>query len=206
VLVTAVVLLAVAVLAPLAPHVLHRARLVYWQNRALAYAPPPGHVVYDDAAETERRPAAWDRLRPLMFTTPSRAVATPFVGAMRSANGPPRLVAIELFDRFANTQVRLGGNVIARGTLVQPPPTVDFARGVTIAHARPERLRVWAGRVDPADPSHVTIEFEADGRLGWVDGWLNGDDELVLSVRDAPATAAAVDMTNAAQAPPAAPR
>ena len=50
-------------------------------------------------------------------------------------------------------------------------------------------LRIFAGQPDPNDPSHFTIEYEADGKRGVIDGWLRESqvhanaDEVVLKVR-----------------------
>ena len=37
------------------------------------------------------------------------------------------------------------------------------------------RLRVLAGRADPADPGHFTIPYRLDGRDGVIDGWLRDE-------------------------------
>ena len=36
-----------------------------------------------------------------------------------------------------------------------------------------DQLRVFAGQLDPADPSHFTIRYQLNGREGFVDGWLD---------------------------------
>lgn len=36
----------------------------------------------------------------------------------------------------------------------------------------PQRLSIFAGQVDPNDPSHFTIRYQLDGKVGRVDGWL----------------------------------
>ena len=45
------------------------------------------------------------------------------------------------------------------------------------------RLRLFAGQPDPADPSHFTIGYDLDGRPGVIDGWLR-DEGIELRPRE----------------------
>ncbi|HEX4125017.1 MAG TPA: hypothetical protein VHY37_09860 [Tepidisphaeraceae bacterium] len=48
----------------------------------------------------------------------------------------------------------------------------------------PMPSRVYAGRADPADASHFTIEFQwPDGIHGLIDGWLRDDDHVRVKIR-----------------------
>jgi hypothetical protein len=46
-------------------------------------------------------------------------------------------------------------------------------------------LKVIAGRPDPSDASHFTIDYEIDGRSETIDGRLNDDDSVDLKLRNA---------------------
>lgn len=43
---------------------------------------------------------------------------------------------------------------------------------------------LFFGQPDPADPSHFTIDFTAEGRRGTIDGWLRDDDTVQFKLRD----------------------
>jgi hypothetical protein len=45
------------------------------------------------------------------------------------------------------------------------------------------RLRLFAGRLDPADESHFTIDYELNGDRGTIDGWLRDTQEEPWPVR-----------------------
>jgi hypothetical protein len=44
-------------------------------------------------------------------------------------------------------------------------------------------FRIYAGRADPADKSHFTIDYELDGKPGTIDGWLREDDRIEMLPR-----------------------
>jgi hypothetical protein len=56
-----------------------------------------------------------------------------------------------------------------------PKPVVDHRPG--------QRWRIFAGQADPADPTHLTIGYEIDGKQGVIDGRLNDADRLMLAPR-----------------------
>jgi hypothetical protein len=43
-----------------------------------------------------------------------------------------------------------------------------------------DQLRLYAGQIDPADPSHFTIAYDLDGQTSVIDGWLKADGSVVL--------------------------
>jgi hypothetical protein len=47
-------------------------------------------------------------------------------------------------------------------------------------------FRVFAGQADPNDASHFTIRFELAGQAGLIDGRLNNNDRIILTVREGP--------------------
>ena len=48
---------------------------------------------------------------------------------------------------------------------LDPPPPIDYGN----------RLSIYAGQADSADPSHFTIPYQIDGRAGTIDGWLRNE-------------------------------
>jgi len=50
-------------------------------------------------------------------------------------------------------------------------------------------FRIYAGQVDPADPSHFTIAYEREAARGTIDGYLREDDRVEF----VPRTGAIVD-------------
>lgn len=46
--------------------------------------------------------------------------------------------------------------------------------------------RIYAGQADPADASHFTFDYEANGTRDTVDGWLEADDSVTLTPRHPP--------------------
>lgn len=82
---------------------------------------------------------------------------------------------------------RLGGPMPAAGMRA-----VAFnSRFDKAAAAR--NLRFFAGQPDPHDKSHFTIKYEIGNQAGTIDGYLqSSDDEVLLEVRDGPATMPAV--------------
>lgn len=183
-------LLTVAILASLAPYAVHRARLVYLQRQAMAYVPPPGTIVYEDGAATSAQPHAWRTMLGRIDVSRSSSLATPFAGAVRSPAGHVRFVGIELY-RTGYAPLFIAGRVVEPGTLLSPPRTVAYTTGnACVAYRTPEHVRVYAGRVDPNDPSHFSIAFEIEGKRGWVDMWLTDDDQVVFARREAPSTSA----------------
>jgi hypothetical protein len=48
-------------------------------------------------------------------------------------------------------------------------------------------VRVFAGQVDPAAPTRLTIRYEVDNVPGTIEGRLGADDSVTLRVLDGPA-------------------
>jgi len=56
----------------------------------------------------------------------------------------------------------------------------------------PMDARIFGGRIDPKDPMHLTIEYEADGKKGIIDGWLLAEG-MRIQMREPPALVPAVE-------------
>jgi hypothetical protein len=51
-------------------------------------------------------------------------------------------------------------------------------------HVTTNAWRFYAGQPDPADASHFSIGYDADGKPGTIDGWLLPDDQLRFQIRN----------------------
>jgi hypothetical protein len=67
---------------------------------------------------------------------------------------------------------------------------------------RGERLRIYAGQLDPADASHVTIPYEINGVRGTIDGRIAASGIPELTIRDGPASKRTYDTYRAQDPPP----
>jgi hypothetical protein len=47
-------------------------------------------------------------------------------------------------------------------------------------------MRFYAAQPDPADPTRFTFKFQFSGQPGDIDGRLNADDTVTLTLRDGP--------------------
>jgi len=64
------------------------------------------------------------------------------------------------------------------GGIDRPPPDAE-------THSP---LRVYAGQVDPADPTHFSVRFQRGQESGVIDGYLKDDESVSLKVRGQSAT------------------
>src|SRR5439155_6113067 len=75
------------------------------------------------------------------------------------------------------TSVTLTSSAAPSGTL-----TIKLGGG-DIQLKLKDQWRIFTGRVDPADASHITIAYDIDGKPGVIDGRLNDGDRLMLQPR-----------------------
>jgi hypothetical protein len=125
----------------------------------------------------------------MLLTTPSRSLATVFVGALRSPGGRRRLVAVELYRGGAEgTTHFVVAQVVEPGSLVEPPRARGSGNRVVLYDPGvvPADVRVYAGQVDRSDSSQFVVPFVADGKPKELHGWLTDQDAVVMSVRDRP--------------------
>jgi hypothetical protein len=176
------------------PPVYHRAELEYWYGRAAGYAPPS-----DGAAVWEtQRSNPWYRGSGVVYPWARfyRAVSPPglqsggtaFVGGRRTRDaGREVLVAVDvLTPTVPAAQPEFHVRVFRPGAGWNPPRQFIDDRATPLPPPK-QSLRVFAGRADPADESHFTIPFDADGQRGVIDGWVR-EDRVDLEVRPAPLT------------------
>ena len=116
-----------------------------------------------------------------------------FLHARRAGSGPQRLVVVKT-DVMRNFR-RLRGTIPDRllDVSVVWPATVRSGANLTRSLWEPPRgspafgtLTLYAGRPDPADDSHFTIDYQTPDGRGTIDGWLQPDDMVTLTVRDGP--------------------
>lgn len=86
----------------------------------------------------------------------------------------------------------LKSSVFRLGTFGVQPELATYRRYELIsenllASAPSDRIRLFAGQPDPADPSHFTIGYAVNGRPGTIDGWLQDDERVKFRVRGGPA-------------------
>jgi len=194
------------------PAVYERLRFMYWEHRCLNFSPPPGTVVYQrlpagsnvaapagyfdvpkephllswlqaaSPAMTEFpfAPRCWDGLRRSLKYQPLFWQGDPvvFCHELRSPSGHVRLVTIGVL-RWIGLQT--GREALwVYDEHGKGPWRASQLRGLSL----PGPSMVEAGQPDPMDASHFTIAYQwPDGVRGIIDGWLQDDDDVKLSVR-----------------------
>ena len=76
---------------------------------------------------------------------------------------------------------RLDGNVKTQHVII------DAGAPVYLPPPQYKGLRVFAGQADSVGASHFTIDYEFDGVVGTMDGWLLDDGSVRLKERRGPA-------------------
>jgi hypothetical protein len=150
------------------------------QYQAAHYLRPPSHIAYE---ETPKGVISADR----SFGSLTGLV---FLDGLRRPDGIRRLVRVDVDDRRP-------------GIHPLPPELLDYGLTYTVAplfewrnngYALVQRsqwetgvsersCKFFAGQPDPANLSHFTFDFEADGTHHTCDAWLDNDDKLLISQR-----------------------
>jgi len=115
-----------------------------------------------------------------------QSYGTLFVGELRTPGGTRRLVGVDITGWFRggpspilSTHVR---TFEPTPPMQLPPQRAGTTTNVSLGKGEGV-LRVFAGRRDPSDASHFTIEFSVSGRAGVIDGWLKEDGSVLLEPR-----------------------
>ena len=129
----------------------------------------------------------WRAFSELRGTIPSTTQAVLFLHERRTASGITRLVFVTIrpwtYDQ-PELKERLRWTVIHPGSVNRDPTSstwepLVFRLGIWQQLPFPnQRLRLFAGQPDLADPSHFTIGYELDGSRGTIDGWLRDNEPL----------------------------
>lgn len=91
-----------------------------------------------------------------------------------------RTLKAYVLDPEVTSVVRTSANLTSSGAL---PSTLIIKPDRTVQMQLKDQWRIFAGRIDPADASHVTIAYDIDGKAGVIDGRLNDGDRLMLQPR-----------------------
>lgn len=174
------------------PALLERLTLAGLQRQCLEHVAPDGQVSYADAgligSERYRAvPAPWSALADRINADSMAPVATAFVGQRSDPAGRRRLVVVEVFDpRSAGLERVLDCRVRVVETSPFTGPRIirdeiHLAAGRFPADAK---VRIFAGRRDPGDPTHFTIDYQVRGASSHtIDGWLGADARVLLESR-----------------------
>ena len=179
------------------PPAWRRCKVLYWQRQCMAYAVPSDQVVYDDSAvqggdgsrwsTVSHRPACLDRFDGGASASMGETIV--FLHERVTGSGLRRLVVISHpagWNGFPNTGLaaRLSANVYEPATWrhdADPGISGMFSFGCGVTASQPATspaVRIYAGQIDMADPSRLTVRYTVDGQVRMLDGRLNdaGDD------------------------------
>ncbi|MDB5303396.1 MAG: hypothetical protein JWM97_945 [Phycisphaerales bacterium] len=166
---------------PLKAAALLRASSNYWAldwPSDNGHATPPSRALNPYGAVVDFAPAWGDFYR--LASPPGRNTgAVIFLHKLRSPAGHERLVGVDGFLSLGIAGLRLNACVFQPGTLFSRPEFVSDGVNYSLEEMGelPAR-RVYAGQLDPADPSHFTILYETAEGTGVIDGWLMDDDNV----------------------------
>lgn len=179
---------------------IYRAQLVYWQNRCLSYRPEQQQPVlkWTDSSKTIKvsgfTPTDWTNFYSLLSPPGSSPSGTAFVSSVRTPAGEERLVAIELFFGTGLThppnltsELLVNVHMIEPGSLLQRPREmkVTVFRDKLFSHRGDLRQgHVEMGYRDASDPSHFVIPYVVSDQRILIDGWITGDNTVVLEDRE----------------------
>lgn len=176
--------------------------LVHWQSPALRTRPPELIALDTEKNRLRDNPLAeiWDE-------------GCAFLHQMTTQSGSSRLVwiAIDIHQSVSKPDVLAGNetdqiysiwlertltayvfdpevsepHIVHTSALLRTPPL----RKLTVKSETSAQLelrdqwRIFAGQLDPNNPSHLTIAYDIDGKPGVIDGWLKDGDRLMLEPR-----------------------
>jgi hypothetical protein len=162
------------------PPAWRRAELLYWQHQCLGYAPAADQVAYEEDYAIKPGPAVptpWSKFYYLYSWPGALSTGTLFVHRMQKPDGEVRLVALDIVDylgqKYTDARVFVPGNLFAN--------PMEFDNPVPYFPA--DKSKVFAGRIDPTDPTHFTVKTLEDGREQTYDGWLQNDERIVFGER-----------------------
>lgn len=179
------------------------AETAYWSRQCLDYAPPADQVVFEqDAGEIGRLmgsgggyqlsrpgegdpPHAW--VSPAVYARIPQSGWAPrvaFMHGLRSPGGAQRLVVVEFLamrePQSPRHTVFFHPRVFSASAFTPGRQVLRNEDTVRIALAAGERLRLYAGRSDPRDPSRFTIDCVVAGERGTIEGRLRDDDVVTF--------------------------
>lgn len=180
-----------------APRCIRWARLLNWERQCLSYPNPPRVICSvenpDDPATSDSQiqrtepPECWKRFYSAISGAGIKSEGTVFLHERRAPSGASRLIAIDTVVQQRD-QIATGISFYARsfarpGRFSYPKEVSSLYYGKGNAPgfiAWHDSARVFAGRIDPENPSHFTMDVEIDGRRQTIDGWITDNDEDIL--------------------------
>jgi hypothetical protein len=175
-----VLLAVVAVMVLWGPGAARWGRFLYWEHRCLEFAQPPDHVFFDWATCNILHS---ETCFPLTCFDHSRVSATIFLHEMRRPDGTRCLVALNLVIPPAAFNSWMP-EMSCQQWIVSLVPRMSSWNEVnfpTILYDH--HWKFFAGHADATNRSHVTFDYELDGRRHTCDGWLNNAGQLIVSQR-----------------------
>ena len=152
---------------------------------------------YASSAAAAYVPPYWAKYAARLTPPAATAGATVFLHELRAPGGRSFLVALQFVPRRTpgsfTTHIINGFNcsveVIEPAGLRSPPRPVRFPIALSVPSSNPSKppnVRVFAGQVDEADPSHFTVRYEMWGQADTLDGWIDDRGMVTLSQRQPP--------------------
>jgi hypothetical protein len=155
-----------------------RLQMVYWQRRCLAYTASADHVVFDPNSTTPvQSPVPWTRFYSIYSPPWFRTAGTLFLHELKTPNGEPRLVALDLDCRNAMVPVVYPRVFIPGNFFRSPAETSSASRSFEIGVPA---ATLFAGTPDPADPCHFTFHAKLHSLVVTYDGWLGNDNRVTI--------------------------
>ncbi len=178
-----------------------RISLAYHRHQCMTFTAPPDRVVYESDPIKAKLLIASDQRYVVFEDTIRTACAfscqpwqryndrgehVAFLHGRRKPDGDERLVAVLFSPPFEWAGIFPCPYVEQAGK-VQSYPNSGRSVKSLVGFACEQTLRVFAGQPDPTDESHFTIVYEARNQRGTIDGYLQNDDTITLTIRDGPA-------------------
>jgi hypothetical protein len=154
-------------------------------------------TVWPNKAIGRREPGCWKSLKNILFPgqqfwPPGAPAPKAMVHRLRSSKGEERLVAIIVAPPGPRSGMSAGGGVQLVGMVAAIVAPADWgAEPLWMGNseffhpgfdpARP--LKIYAGRVDAADPAKFSIPYELDGKAGAIEGRLDDDGEVRMKLK-----------------------
>jgi len=185
------------------PIVRDRLMLLHFQRQCMNYTAPATQVIFtndlfdlanvsprsdysiwsDGSAllKTAQITHSWDRFAGGL----SRLFTLAFCHRLQSPAGHDRIVFVTFTPpppAGLGYAVGFDSEVFVPGSLFAAP---EFRlTGSTLSVVRPHgTFTIYAGQIDPADPSHFTIIYRHGNQDSVIDGWLNDDDTVSMQER-----------------------
>ena len=205
----AVILFLAFVAITYGPDVWRHAALLYWQDKAMTYSPPPDQVVFDNgphafAGATPSRDivslpnsegrSALPATRFITLLSPRHPTATLFLHERKNSLRQSRLVYVMGHGVFpvragqlsdSDTELMIDALVYQPGSAFKEALEMNVQQPFLDVQVRAagKPVRLFAGQVETDDPSHFSILCEIGDKRSIIDGWLMDNDTLKLEKR-----------------------